>query len=198
VRRSIALAAAFVVFWMTLTASSPAGAIETSSFGLGPAGQQSRTSMREEARPGKQTADAVRVWNKTDQPVTVLLDVQGASIDGGGQVQLGGNGGAAPWIKLGSKRVTLAPRQGVDVPVTIDAPRKMPKGTSTAALVAEAESPGSANVAVVQRVAMMVYVSVPSGSSLSAALGWVAWAAVVLLAAVVVYTLVIAPRYIRG
>ena len=164
--------------------AGPASAIETASFGLAPAGSAQRTALHEDVRPGRKVDDAVRIWNKTDRPVVVRLSVQGAAIDGAGQVSLGGNGGAAGWVSLGSERVSLAPKASVDVPVVLRAPRTMPKGESTAAIVAEAEQPaGSANVAVVQRVALMVYAKAPAGSPREASLGWALWAALGLLAA---------------
>jgi hypothetical protein len=169
-------------------AAGPASAIETASFGLGPAGPATRTALHPEIKPGSRVDDAVRLWNKTDMPVVVRLQVQGAALDAGGQVSLGGNGGAAQWISLGQDRVELAPRASVEVPVVLRAPRNMPDGETTAAIVAEVEpAGGSSNVAVVQRVALMVYASAPEGSSLRASLGWVLWFAVALLLGVAVY-----------
>jgi hypothetical protein len=186
VRRTIlALGLLFATWWPAQSAS----AIETSSFGLGPAGPSSRTALHEDVRPGHHTDDAVRVWNKTDKPVVVNLAVQGATIDKAGQVSLGGNAGAARWVRLSTAKVTLAPHASVEVPVAFEGPRTMPSGTSTAAIVAEAESGpgGSSSVAVLQRVALMVYAKAPTGSPLRAALGWAAWVAVALLVGVVGY-----------
>jgi hypothetical protein len=176
--------AALGLFLIALLAAAPASAIETSAFGLAPGGTQNRTALHEDVRPGKRTDDTVRVWNKTAQPVTVNLMVQGATINAKGQVHLGGNGGAAGWVRLSSSTVTLAPHASMDVPVTVTGPRKMPGGTSNAAIVAEAQAPDAAHVAVLQRVALMVYASAPSGSPLRAALGWAAWVAVGLLVVV--------------
>lgn len=176
-------------------AAGPASAIETASFGLGPAGSANRTALHPEVKPGARIDDAVRLWNKTDKPVVVRLQVQGAALDAGGQVSLGGNGGAAQWISLGQDRVELAPHASVDVPVVLRAPRNMPEGETTAAIVAEAEpAGGSSNVAVVQRVALMVYASAPEGSPLRASLGWVLWAAAALLLGVAVYATAVRRR----
>lgn len=175
-----------VVVWLGLTAA-PGGAIETESFGLTPGGSSGRTALHESVRPGRSVRDSVRVWNKTDKPITVRLDVQGATLSPSGEVSLGGNAGATGWVSLESSLVSLPARASVEVPVVVRAPRTMPSGTSTAAVVAQLQAEGAGNVAVVQRVALMVYASAPSGSSLRAALGWIAWVAVALLVLVVVY-----------
>lgn len=182
-RATVALAGFVLV---VVGAAGPASAIETASFGLLPAGSSGRTALHEDVRPGERRDDAVRLWNKTDQPIVVRLSVQGAAIDGAGQVSLGGTGGAAEWVSLASTRVSLPARGSVDVALTVRAPRTMPAGETTAAIVAEAEpAGGTAHVSVVQRVALMVYAQAPAGSPLKASLGWALWVAVGLLALVV-------------
>lgn len=171
-----------------VVAAAPSGAIETGSFGLAPAGSEDRTALHESVPPGSTSRDSVRLWNKTDAPITVRLEVQGAALSSSGQVSLGGNEGAAKWVSLESTRVALPARGAVEVPVVVRTPRTMPAGRSTAAVVAQLETDGAGgNVAVVQRVALMTYVTAPAGSALRAALGWIAWVAVALLAVVVVY-----------
>lgn len=162
-----------------------AHAIETASFGLAPAGGQARTALHEDVRPGGRVDDAVRVWNKTDQPVTLAVSVQGASLGADGKVSLGGTGGASPWVRVGMRSVTVQPRGSVDVPVVVETPRNMPAGTSTAAVVVEPSNASTSDSAVVQRLALMVYVQAPSGSPLRAALPWIVWVAVALLAVAV-------------
>jgi hypothetical protein len=169
--------------------AAPAGAIETASFGMAPAGDHNRTALHEEVRPGRSVEDGVRIWNKTDEPVTVALAVQGAMIDSKGKVSLGGNEGAVSWVRLSTSRITLAPRGSAVVPVSVHAPRNLPRAEATAAVMAERVSAGAADVAVVQRVALMVYVKAPAGSPLRAALGWIAAVAVGLLVVVMAYGL---------
>lgn len=181
-RRLAALGAVVAALWC----ASPAGAIETESFGLGPAGSSGRTALHESVKPGSTARDAVRLWNKTDAPISVRLEVQGATLSDAGQVSLGGNEGAARWVLLESNRVTLPARASVEVPVVVRAPRTMPGGVSTAAVVAQLDTDAGGHIAVVQRVALMTYVETPAGSSLRAALGWIAWVAVAMLALVVV------------
>lgn len=182
-----------------MAAAGAASAIETASFGLEPAGSADRTALHPRVKPGAKAEDAVRIWNKTDKPLVVRLQVQGAAIAEGGQVSLGGNGGAAQWISLGQDRVELAPAASVDVPLVLRAPRNMPEGETTAAIVAEVEPVGgSSNVAVVQRVALMVYASAPAGSSLRASLGWALWLAAGLLLGVAVYAMALRTRRRRG
>jgi hypothetical protein len=179
VRRLSGRVAALLGLLLLLTTLPAAHAIETASFGLAPGGRdQHRTSLHEEVKPGDRVDDAVRLWNKTDKPLTLALSVQGASLDAGGSVKLGGTGGASGWVRLGQSSVTLAPGASASVPLVVQAPRTMPSGTATAAVVAE---PAGSGGAVVQRVALMVYVSAPSGSPLRAALGWIVWIAVALV-----------------
>ncbi|HEV7888618.1 MAG TPA: hypothetical protein VGO92_13755 [Acidimicrobiales bacterium] len=169
--------------------AGPADAIETASFGLGPSGDGRRTALHEQVRPGKHVDDGVRLWNKTGEPVTVSLTVQGASIAPDGTVSLGGNGGAAKWVHLGRSSVTLAAHASTVVPVKVSAPRTLPAGTTTAAVVAEPVLPGAKDAAVVQRVALMVYVGAPAGAPLTARLGRVVWTAAGLLALVLLFAL---------
>lgn len=186
-RAAAALAVAAAAVFALAGLAGPARAIETAAFGLTPAGSQARTALHEDVRPGHSKADAVRLFNKTDAPLTLALSVQGASLDAAGHVQLGGTGGAAGWVRLAKSTVTLAPKASAVIGVVVDAPRTMPAHESTAAVVAEPVPAGSSDVAVVQRVALMVYVRTPPGSPLKAALGWAAWVAVLLLAGVVVF-----------
>lgn len=181
------------LLWATVPAVN---AIETASFGLAPAGGQTRTALHEDVAPGGTSRDAVRVWNKTSAPLTLTVSVQRASLDPDGKVELGGTGGAASWVRVERTELSLGPRESVDVGVVVDAPREMPGGTSTAAIVVAPAASTSAESAVVQRVALMVYVQAPSGSGLRAALPWFAWAAVALL--VVVASLVLRRTLVSG
>ncbi|HZQ29126.1 MAG TPA: hypothetical protein VFA94_15620 [Acidimicrobiales bacterium] len=170
--------------------AAPAHAIETAEFGVAPT--DGRQHLKEEVRPGRTTTDSVRVWNKTDHPVSVRLSVVGASLDGtgAGSVRLGGTGGAMSWVRISQPAIDLAPHAGQIVSFSVHAPRELPPGTSTAALVAEPILPiGQQPAAVVQRVAVMAYFAAPAGSSLTAALGWLAWVAAAALALVLVYAL---------
>jgi hypothetical protein len=173
-----------VVGLLLLLATAPAPsahAIETATFGLAPVGME-RTALHVSVRPGRHVEDGVRVWNKSSEPITLTLSVQGARIDADGKVVLGGNGGATSWVQVRRSTVTLPPNEFAAVGVGITAPRNMPRGEATAAVVAEpAGGAGARDVAVLQRVALMVYVKPPAGSGLRAALGWIGWLAVALV-----------------
>jgi hypothetical protein len=180
------LATLVVVALASLAATtSAAHAIETSEFGVAPSGP--RQHLNVDIHPGRTTTDSVRVWNKTDHPVTVHLSVVGASVNG--PVQLGGNGGAASWVRLSRDQLTLAPKATEVVSFSVHAPRELPAATSTAAVVAEPVVAGQGAVSVVQRVAVMAYFAVPTGSPLRAALGWLGWSALAALVLVVLYAL---------
>jgi hypothetical protein len=182
IARTAALAASTAALAVLgLVWAGPAGAIETAQFGLNPSGAGTRTALHEDVRPGHHVNDSVVVWNKTDSPIDVVLGVSSASIGKDGKPTLGGAGGAAKWVHLGATTVHLAPKARAGVPVRIDAPRVLPAGTSLAAVTAEAAPGANHQIAVVERVAIMVYVQAPKGSSLRATLGWILWVAVVLL-----------------
>src|SRR5581483_5842358 len=135
--RSLAASAALAVVAMVAAAglAAPAHAIETAEFGVAPT--DGRQHLKEEVRPGRTTTDSVRVWNKTDHPVSVRLSVVGASLDGtgAGSVRLGGTGGAMSWVRISQPAIDLAPHAGQIVSFSVHAPRELPPGTSTAALV---------------------------------------------------------------
>lgn len=181
------------LLWATVPA---ANAIETASFGLAPAGGRTRTALHEDVAPGGRSRDAVRVWNKTNEPLTLTVSVQRASLDADGKVELGGAGGAAAWVRVERTELSLGPRESVEVGVLVHAPRELPDGTSTAAIVVAPAASSSAESAVVQRVALMVYVQAPEGSGLRAALPWFAWAALALLG--VVASLVLRRTLVSG
>jgi hypothetical protein len=186
-----ALAAAVALLGLVgLIGAGPAGAIETAQFGLNPSGAGTRTALHEDVRPGHHVTDSVVVWNKTDSSIDVVVGVSSASIGKDGKPTLGGSGGSAKWVHLGAKTVHLAPRARATVPVRINVPRVLPAGTSLAAVTAEAAPGANHQIAVIERVALMVYVKAAKGSSLRAALGWILWVAVVLLVLAVVGLLV--------
>jgi hypothetical protein len=188
------LAALAVVALASLAATaSAAHAIETSEFGVAPTGP--RQHLNVSVRPGHTSTDSVRVWNKTDHPVTLRISVVGASVNG--PVQLGGNGGGASWVRLSRDQVTLPPKATDVVSFSVHAPRQLPPDTSTAAVVVEPVVAGQGSVSVVQRVAVMAYFAAPAGSPLRAALGWLGWAALAALVLVVLYAVAPVRRQAR-
>ena len=179
--RRLALAAGLAAT-LALAAASPAAAIETGEFGIEPVARGApRQSFHEQLRAGRTTRDAVRVFNKANHPVTVRLWAEQASIDADGQVRLGGVGGAANWIKIPTSVVELGPKSERSVPFEVRAPRQIPAGTASIALLAEPVAQQPARVAVLQRLAVLVYAEPHDGAPLRAALGWPLAAAAVLL-----------------
>lgn len=111
--------------------SAPAQAVQTATWGLeaGPSSQGQRTMLSHSA-DGSVVHDAVIVYNRTAAPVTVHLYVLGTTYTHG-VYQFGRpTTGLAADTSLGTSMVRLAPRQQLQVPVTI----RMPRGVKTTML----------------------------------------------------------------
>lgn len=155
-------AAAVAIAAAMFTAAGPVAAIETKDLGLEPvrAGEQGgRQSLRVAITPGSKTKDAVRVWNKTDRPLTVELRATAAKTDADGSVALGGDAEAASWIDVADERLTLPPRGERVVRITVDAPDELPALETTAAILVQPVVDRGAPPAILQRVAVMTYLS---------------------------------------
>ncbi|HUQ40162.1 MAG TPA: hypothetical protein VM030_08380 [Acidimicrobiales bacterium] len=181
--RAAALAVVAVVVPLGITAA-PAGAIETSQFGIDPVATPGQEADRisPEVRAGKETTGAVRVWNKTDKPVDLRMWAAPASFDRAGVVSLGGDGEASAWVEVPGA-VHLGPKESRQVTVTVTGPRHVSPGTKPVALMAEVTSSGSAP-AVLQRLAVVAYLRPAGPSSAALPRALVALAVLLLLAAV--------------
>lgn len=170
--RRLAAAAALVAV-LVLAPATPSGAIETGEFGIEPvASGGPRQSFQEKIRPGRSTKDAVRVFNKSSRPLTIRLWAEQASIEPDGQVRLDGVSGTARWLRLSLGTVELAPKSERLVPFEVRAPREIGRHTAHMALVAEPVAQEREQVAVLQRLAVLVYAEPDEGAPLRAALGW--------------------------
>ena len=178
-RRVFALSVA--VLGVALWTAAPAQAIETRTFGMEPqheAGSEGqRTSYRIELRAGEPAAEALRIWNKTEQPMSLKMSAVAASLDERGKVTLGGASGVASWFAFDPQTLQLAPKESRIVHFEVRAPRTLESGDVAAAVVVEPVRGSGGGVAVVERLATMVYVSAVAGS---AGIGWKIPALVVL------------------
>ena len=168
---------------------APAGAIETTSFGLDVAKPTPDGRLHLELRAGTSTSGQVKVWNKTDAPLTLQLSVAPAQVADDGTVSLGGDDDVVDWVDLETDRVELAAGQERLVEVEVDAPRKLDDEIRAVAIQVEpAASPGGEQPAVIQRLALTTYLE-PDEDSLIASLGpypWIALAVLLLVVAAVV------------
>jgi hypothetical protein len=168
---------------------APAGAIETTSFGLDVAEPTDDGRLHLELRAGETTTGAVKVWNKTDAPIALQLTVVAAQIAEDGTVSLGGDDAAVGWVDLEPARVELPAGGERLVAVEVKAPRKLSGEVRAVAIQAEpAADPGAGEQpAVIQRLALTTYLE-PDEDSLIASLGPYPWIALAILVAVVAAT----------
>ncbi|HEX2849132.1 MAG TPA: hypothetical protein VHN98_01205 [Acidimicrobiales bacterium] len=183
--RRLLLLVASGVLLAILAGSAPAGAIETSSFGIDVASPTKDGRLHVEVRAGHTSTTTIRVWNKdTAAPLTLRLSAVPARVDATGAASLGGDATAVKWVSFAVKEITLKPGERRDVEVRVTAPRKIAADQRTLAVMAEPVIAGAAP-AVMQRLAVTTYV-VPAHGSLVAGLGWLPWIALIVLLAVAV------------
>lgn len=197
-RRSWGALAVAGVAWLGLPTA--AAAIETATFGIEPApvvvDGERRQSLHEEVPPGGSTTDAVRLWNKTGRPLTLSLKAVAAQRAADGSASLGGDPTPPGWVDVEQSRVTVPARGQRVVRFTIRAPRDLPEATSTFALLTEPVAERGEEPAVLQRLALMVYVRPGEGpaSVAETALGLLPWVAAALLVLVLVGLVVVRRR----
>jgi hypothetical protein len=156
-----ALAAAVAL----LLASTPAGAVQTTSLGMAAVpgqGGSARVALVHRA-DGARYDDAVEVTNRSRARLPVQLSVVGVTRSPQGVYQLGLAGaGAAGHVSLGRAALVLAPGQAERVPVEI---RSDLDRTSTqyAAVTAVA---GSGSGSVVERLAVLIEL-IPASASVT-------------------------------
>jgi hypothetical protein len=160
---------------------APAGAIETQSFGLDVAERTEDGRLHLELRAGETTTGRVKVWNKTEAPLTLSLRVVPAELGADGRVSLGGDGAGVDWVSLEPDEVRLDGGQERTVEVRASAPRKIDDEVQVVAIQVEpATVAGEAPPAVLQRLALTTYLE-PDKDSLIASLGPFPWIALAIL-----------------
>lgn len=165
---------------------APAGAIETTSYGLDVAERSDDGRLHLTLRAGESTTGRLRVWNKEQAPITLQLRVAPAQMDDDGTVSLGGDGDGVEWVELEPTRVELAAGTERIVEVRVEAPRKLEDDIKVVAIQVEPTvDAGGTQPAVVQRLALTTYLE-PDEGSLIASLGPFPWIALAVLLLVVV------------
>lgn len=157
------------------------GAIETESYGVDVAEPSDDGRLHIPLRVDRTTSGKMRVWNKTDQPLTLNLSVVGAVLADDGRVTLGGDGKAAEWASVEPSRVDLAPKATASVTVSVRASGELPEEDQVVAVLATPVV--SAETAVVQRLALTAFLE-PAGPSFIESLGPWPWVAGVLIVVV--------------
>ena len=150
------LVAAIVASAGVLLAGAPAHAVQTTTWGIvaAPDGQHQRTSLSHPA-DGSTVHDAVIVYNRTAEPITVHLYVLSTNYENG-VYQFGRpDSGLAADTKLGSSFVHLRPHQQVRVPVTVHMPRGV-KTTTLAGIGAEASAINDGDLSIMQQLVVLV------------------------------------------
>lgn len=161
-RRHLAAALAGVAATLIVVVTGgPAHAIETRQFGLEPsprvADGANRSSITVKSAAGATHRDAIRIWNKGSRPVTLVISTTPATKERDGSVRLGGPSEPLGWVSLDSTTVELAGKASAVVPVSVRIPRSARADTALALLVQPLAAPG-AEPAVLERLAMMVYI----------------------------------------
>jgi hypothetical protein len=154
---AVAVVAAAGALWM----SAPAQAVQTTTWGIiaAPSGNGYRSTLSH-AADGSTVHDAVIVFNRTGQPITVHLSVLGATFINGAYQYTNTGGGLATRTALAAGTVTIGAHQQARVPVTIRMPRGT-KVTTLAAIAAEA-APIQAGALVVQQRLVVLIKATPS------------------------------------
>ena len=123
-----------------LAFSAPAGAIQTTTWGIQPAAHDGQPRGSFSYPSNGQTAhDTLEVYNLTGAPETITLSVLGATKVGTAYVYSLKPVGGAPSVSLAGYKVTVPAHEQANIPVTIKLPRHS-KATTLAGIAAEGAS----------------------------------------------------------
>ncbi|WP_436775248.1 WxL protein peptidoglycan domain-containing protein [Yinghuangia sp. YIM S09857] len=124
---------------------APPGAADNSfRWAVQPVGQPGvpggRTYLVHDLVPGQKLDDGVRITNYSDRPMTFNVYGTDAFTTNDGSFSLlpadRGPSGAGTWITPAQTGVTVAPGEGVDVPVTVTVPADAEPGDHAAGIIA--------------------------------------------------------------
>ena len=181
------LVVALVAAAGALVSSAPAGAVQTTTWGIvaAPVGNSFRPTISH-AADGSTVHDAVIVFNRTAQPITIRLSVLGATYADGAYQFGSASSGLAAHTSLAASTIRLGPYQQARVPVTIVMPRGA-KATTLAAIAAEGAPIADGALSVQQR--LVVFVKATPSSHVIPIVGhhpvlWATLAALLLIAVV--------------
>lgn len=139
-----------------LARSGAADAAQTSTWGIiaSPDKGAYRSELSEPANGGT-VHEAVVVFNRTKEPVTVDLNVVGVTYANQAYQFSGPRSGLAADVTLAASSVTLGPNQQATVPVTIHEPRGV-KQTLLAGVAAEAAPVTDGALSIQQRLVVLI------------------------------------------
>ncbi len=169
-RKAAFVTIAAAVAGMLLTTATPAGAIETTSFGIEPVDRDPSkgAGVPVDLRAGETTEVALRVWNKTDADLTLQLRAAAATVEESGTPRLGGDPAPAEWIRLRDTTIVLRPGERRVVTVDVAAPNRLAPTERTAAVVARPQVNGDTPPAVLQEVGLVFRMEPADGAPLVA------------------------------
>lgn len=164
VHRLRILAALVVAAAGLVLAAAPAGAVQTTTWGLvaAPNGHGFRSTISHQA-DGSTVHDAVVVFNRTDTPITIRLYLLDTTYAHQGYQFGPPNKGLAADTSLGARYVTLQAHQQARVPVTIHMPRGV-HGAALAGIAAEASPINDGAVSIQQQLVVLVKATPPTHS----------------------------------
>lgn len=178
-KRLIAAISVPLVALAALTA--PAAAIQTSEFGIESAEGK---RLEVEVRAGRTSSTSVRVWNRTDGPIELTLDLSPATVESDGTAGLEGDPEPLSWAELPQRRVKLDGGESRLVEVRFEGPSELAAGEHTIAVIAQVVAAPEAGTAVVKRLAPILYIRAVAGTAPDGGLGPAPWIAGLLAAAV--------------
>lgn len=151
------IASAGALIFSSLIFSAPAGAVQTTTWGIvaAPTGSGGYRPSISHAADGSTVHDAVLVFNRTGQPITIRLSVLGASYANGAYQFGSAASGLASHTSLAATTVKLGPHEQARVPVTIVMPRGA-KTTTLAAIAAEGAPVADGALSIQQRLVVFV------------------------------------------
>lgn len=159
-----ALAAALALGGGALLFAAPAGAIQTTTWGIQPADRAGAARAAFVYPSNGQTVhDTVIVYNRTAQPEVIDLSVLSATHGSSGYQYSDARTGLAAGIRLAANRIPLGPNQQANVPVTF----KLPGHTKqmTAAAISAEGAPVKEGALLVQQQLIILVKAQPSTST---------------------------------
>lgn len=166
--RSLLCLAGVVAVLSTFVVASPATAIENETFGLTPYPQRvdgtERRTFAVPLEPGAMFEDSIRVYNRTDQPLDLILYAGDAESGLDGTISVGFRGsrpnGVGAWIDLERDSLKLPPHGEAIVPFRIDVKSADPVPDLGAIAVEHTTGGQAANLA--ERLHIVVRTSAPN------------------------------------
>lgn len=172
-RRSRRIGAWGLAAAIVLLAATPAHAVENESFGLIPhphnVEDRERRTFAIPLEPGSVFEDAVRVYNRSDQPLDLIVYAADAEAGVDGTISVGFRGsepeGVGSWLDLSRDTLNLPPRGEAVVHFRIEVRSSDPAPDLGAIVVENDQSGVAADLA--ERLQLVVRTTAPNSSTTS-------------------------------